>query len=185
KGAMNTHRGIVNRLLWMQAAYGLDGTDVVLQKTPASFDVSVWEFFWPLLVGARLALARPGGHRDPAYLVERIAEAGVTTLHFVPALLRVFLEAEGVERCKSLTRVIASGEALTGDLEETSFERLAPLGCGLHNLYGPTEAAVDVTFWQCIAGSGARGVPIGRPIANTEIHLLDRSFQPVPPGVAG
>src|SRR5205085_9984387 len=100
-----------------QAAYGLDGTDVVLQKTPASFDVSVWEFFWPLLVGARLALARPGGHRDPAYLVERIAEAGVTTLHFVPALLRVFLETletGGLERCRSLTRVMASGEALTG-----------------------------------------------------------------------
>ncbi|HVR96505.1 MAG TPA: amino acid adenylation domain-containing protein, partial [Thermoanaerobaculia bacterium] len=181
KGVMNTHRGIANRLLWMQASYGLDGTDVVLQKTPASFDVSVWEFFWPLMTGATLALARPGGHRDGSYLVERIEEAGVTTLHFVPSMLRAFLETPGLERCRSLRRVMASGEALTPDLEERFFSRFT---CKLHNLYGPTEAAVDVTFWPC-TGDSEHGVPIGWPIANTRIHLLDGALEPVPVGVAG
>ncbi|HVR95586.1 MAG TPA: amino acid adenylation domain-containing protein, partial [Thermoanaerobaculia bacterium] len=180
KGAMNTHRGIANRLLWMQDAYRLDGADVVLQKTPASFDVSVWEFFWPLMTGATLALARPGGHRDGSYLVERIAEAGVTTLHFVPSMLRAFLETPGLERCRSVRQVMASGEALTPDLEEKFFSLL---DCELHNLYGPTEAAVDVTFWPC-TGEG-ESVPIGRPIANTRIHLLDGALEPVPVGVAG
>jgi len=188
KGAMNTHRAIVNRLLWMQSAYGLDGTDAVLQKTPASFDVSVWEFFWPLLAGARLVLARPGGHRDGEYLAERISTAGVTTVHFVPSMLRAFLETEGLERCRSLRLVVASGEALTGDLEERFFTRLAAPHLELHNLYGPTEAAVDVTFWRCLGESGERGVPIGRPIANTEIRLLDRQEPvpvPMPMGVTG
>ncbi|HVR95588.1 MAG TPA: amino acid adenylation domain-containing protein, partial [Thermoanaerobaculia bacterium] len=181
KGAMNTHRGIANRLLWMQAAYRLDGTDVVLQKTPASFDVSVWEFFWPLMTGATLALARPGGHRDGSYLVERIAEAGVTTLHFVPSMLRAFLETPGLEHCRSVRQVIASGEALTPDLEEKFFCHFT---CELHNLYGPTEAAVDVTYWPC-TGHSEHGVPIGWPIANTRIHLLDGALEPVPVGVAG
>jgi amino acid adenylation domain-containing protein/non-ribosomal peptide synthase protein (TIGR01720 family) len=180
KGAMNSHRGIVNRLLWMQEAYGLGADDVVLQKTPASFDVSVWELFWPLLVGARLVLARPGGHREGEHLAERIATEGVTTVHFVPSMLRAFLETPGVERCVSLRRVIASGEALGEDLETRFFERL---DCELHNLYGPTEAAVDVTFWAC-AGQG-RGLPIGRPIGNLRIHLLDRELEPVPIGTAG
>ncbi|HVS00463.1 MAG TPA: amino acid adenylation domain-containing protein, partial [Thermoanaerobaculia bacterium] len=181
KGVMNTHRGIANRLLWMQAAYGLDGTDVVLQKTPASFDVSVWEFFWPLMTGATLALARPGGHRDGSYLVKRIEEAGVTTLHFVPSMLRAFLETPGLERCRGLRRVMASGEALTTDLEEKFFSLLS---CELHNLYGPTEAAVDVTYWPC-TGNSEHGVPIGWPIANTRIHLLDGALKPVPVGVQG
>ncbi|HVR97061.1 MAG TPA: amino acid adenylation domain-containing protein, partial [Thermoanaerobaculia bacterium] len=180
KGAMNTHRGIANRLLWIQSALGMDGSDVLLQKTPASFDVSVGEFFWPLVTGATLALARPGGHRDGSYLVEKIVEAGVTTVHFVPSMLRVFLETPGLERCRSLRRVMTSGEALTPDLEERFFSHFT---CKLHNLYGPTEAAVEVTHWPC-RGDG-RSVPIGWPIGNTHIHLLDGSLEPVPVSVAG
>jgi len=181
KGAMNTHRGIVNRLLWMQERYGLAPADRVLQKTPVSFDVSVWELFWPLLAGARLVLARPGHQGDSAYLVETIAAFGITTLHFVPSMLQVFAAAPGVERCGSLARVIASGEALPRDLQDRF---LARSGASLHNLYGPTEAAVDVTYWACERGP-RRTVPIGRPVANTAIHLLDRALRPVPVGVTG
>src|SRR6202035_3354812 len=188
KGVVNTHRGIVNRLLWMQAAYGLTAADRVLQKTPASFDVSVWEFFWPLLTGARLVMARPDGHQDAAYLVETIEKEGITTLHFVPSMLQVWLEEPGLSRCAGLKRVICSGEALLAESAERLFARLGePYGVELHNLYGPTEAAVDVTSWQCEEGGGRGrgGVPIGRPIANTQIYLLDREGRPVPAGVAG
>jgi amino acid adenylation domain-containing protein len=182
KGAMNTHRAILNRLLWMQAAYGLNETDSVLQKTPFSFDVSVWEFFWPLMTGARLVVARPGGHQDSAYLVDLIAEQQVTTLHFVPSMLQVFLEELELDRCESLKRVICSGEALPFELQERFFERMR---AELHNLYGPTEAAVDVTYWQCRPHTERRIVPIGRPIANTQIYLLDANMHPAPVGVAG
>ena len=182
KGTMNSHRGIVNRLLWMQEQYGLDAADKVLQKTPFSFDVSVWEFFWPLLTGAQLVVARPGGHQDPAYLVETIASQGITTLHFVPSMLQVFVEAPGVERCMSLQRVIASGEALPLDLAKRFEKRLS---AELHNLYGPTEAAVDVTYWACERETGRASVPIGRPVANTQIWILDRSLRPQPVGVPG
>src|SRR5262249_46958459 len=125
KGAMNTHRGIVNRLLWMQERYSLTPGDRVLQKTPVSFDVSVWELFWPLLTGATLVIARPGGHQDPAYLVATIESREVTFLHFVPAMLSAFLEASGVERCTSIRQVVASGEALPYDLERRFYGRLA------------------------------------------------------------
>ena len=183
KGAMNEHRGIVNRLLWMQEEYGLTAADRVLQKTPFSFDVSVWEFFWPLMSGARLVIARPEGHRDSAYLVKLIREEGITTLHFVPSMLRVFLEEEGVEACGSLKRVICSGEALAHELQERFFARLP--GVELHNLYGPTEAAVDVTYWACQRGDERLSVPIGRPVANTQMYVLDARMQPLPVGVAG
>jgi microcystin synthetase protein McyA len=182
KGAMNTHQGICNRLLWMQNQYGLTEADKVLQKTPFSFDVSVWEFFWPLLVGARLVVAEPGGHRDPAYLVKLIVERGITVLHFVPSMLRAFLQEPGVERCRSLRHVVCSGEALPYDLQEQFF-RLVP--SQLHNLYGPTEAAVDVTHWTCRRDDERKIVPIGRPVANTQIYILDRYLQPVPMGVPG
>jgi amino acid adenylation domain-containing protein len=182
KGAMNAHRGIVNRILWMQEAYGLGLADRVLQKTPASFDVSVWEFFWPLATGACLVMARPEGHRDPAYLIAAIVEEGITTLHFVPSMLRAFLEAEGVERCTSIRRVMASGEELPAEVAARFFARLS--GAELHNLYGPTEAAVDVTAWACRQGDDAR-VPIGRPIANLRIHLLDPHGHPALLGVPG
>jgi amino acid adenylation domain-containing protein len=146
KGVMNVHRGICNRLLWMQDAYQLTSGDRVLQKTPYSFDVSVWEFFWPLLVGASLVVARPGGHRDSNYLIKAIQEHQITSLHFVPSMLQIFLEEPDVERCTSLKRVICSGEALPYELQEQFFSRLP---AELHNLYGPTEAAVDVTYWPC------------------------------------
>ncbi|HEX5708019.1 MAG TPA: amino acid adenylation domain-containing protein, partial [Pyrinomonadaceae bacterium] len=183
KGAMNTHEGIVNRLLWMQAAYGLSASDCVLQKTPFSFDVSVWEFFWPLMTGARLVMARPGGHQDAAYLANVIAAERVTTLHFVPSMLNAFLSHADAARLPSLRRVICSGEALSYELKEHFFALLPEVE--LHNLYGPTEAAVDVTFWACERDGGRRVVPIGRPIANTEIYVLSPQLRPVPVGVAG
>ncbi|WP_413198525.1 amino acid adenylation domain-containing protein [Nostoc piscinale] len=183
KGAMNTHRGICNRLLWMQDAYQLTAADRVLQKTPFSFDVSVWEFFWPLITGARLVIAQPEGHKDPNYLVNLIIQQQITTLHFVPSMLQVFLEAAAVEKCQSLVRVIASGEALPVELQQRFFQRL---DAQLHNLYGPTEAAVDVTFWQCQNHlNNQKTVPIGRPIANIHIYLLDKYLHPVPVGVPG
>lgn len=182
KGAMNTHGGIWNRLLWMQEAYRLTAADRVMQKTPLSFDVSVWELLWPLLAGACLVLARPGGHKDGRYLVELIAEQGITTVHFVPPMLQVFLEEDGVENCDSLRRVICSGEALPVSLQERFFARL---GAELHNLYGPTEAAVDVTYWACEREGTRKAVPIGRPIANTQIYLLDSAMRPVPVGLPG
>jgi len=182
KGAMNTHRAVSNRLLWMQDEYGLTESDCVLQKTPFGFDVSVWEFFWPLMTGARLVIARPEGHKDPAYLVRVIQDEAVTTLHFVPSMLRAFLAAPGVAGCGSVKRVICSGEALPYDLQQQFFQVLP---AGLHNLYGPTEAAVDVTYWECVPSSARKVVPIGRPVANTQIHILDGDLNPVPAGVPG
>ena len=179
KGAINTNRGIVNRLLWMQDAFGLDGTDRVLQKTPFSFDVSVWEFFWPLTTGACLVVAEPGGHRDSAYLTDLIRREGITTIHFVPSMLRLFLEHPAAPACTSLKRVICSGEALPTPLQETFFELMQ---AELHNLYGPTEAAVDVSWWPCSRGAPVR---IGRPIANTGLYVLDTHMKPVPEGVPG
>jgi amino acid adenylation domain-containing protein len=182
KGAMNRHCAIANRLLWMQQAYCLTSADRVLQKTPLSFDVSVWEVFWPLVTGACLVVARPEGHKDSAYLVDLIRRERVTTLHFVPSMLRIFLERGDVASCSSLRRVIASGEELPRDLVDRFVSRLS---AELHNLYGPTEAAVDVTFWAC-AGDGGQGpVPIGRPVANTAMYVLDRDLRPAPWGIAG
>jgi len=182
KGAMNTHAGICNRLLWMQDEYRLTEADRVLQKTPFSFDVSVWEFFWPLFVGARLIVARPGGHQDPAYLIRLIKEHDVSIAHFVPSMLQVLLEQSGLEACGSLKRVICSGEVLSFQLQQRFFARIR---ADLHNLYGPTEAAVDVTFWRCDPRDERQVVPIGRPISNTQIYLLDESYEPAPIGVEG
>lgn len=181
KGVMVSHRAICNRLLWMRDRYPMDASDRILHKTPYTFDVSVWEIFLPLISGAEMVIARPGGQRDPAYLVEVIRHRRVTVVHFVPTLLRHFLEEPGVEDCTSLRRVFASGEALTPALRDRFFERC---GAELHNLYGPTEAAVDVTHWHCRRGD--RGVvPIGRPIANIELYVLDRRDRQVPVGVVG
>jgi amino acid adenylation domain-containing protein len=182
KGVMNTHLGLCNRLLWMQDTYQLTVADSVLQKTPFSFDVSIWEFFWPLFTGASLVLAKPAGHQDSAYLVQLIGKQQITTVHFVPSMLQAFLEESELERCQSLKHVICSGEALPFELQERFFQRL---DADLQNLYGPTEAAIDVTFWHCQPGSERQLVPIGRPIANTQIYLLDRHLQPVPIGVPG
>ncbi|GGW10051.1 hypothetical protein GCM10010230_60490 [Streptomyces narbonensis] len=180
KGAVVTHAAIVNRLLWMQDRFRLDGADRVLQKTSASFDVSVWEFFWPLITGATLVVARPDGHRDPDYLAEVIRRAGVTTAHFVPSMLAEFVSEERAAACTGLRRVVCSGEALPAELA-ARFHRT--FGVPLHNLYGPTEAAVDVTAWQY--RPGARTVPIGTPIWNTALYVLDSRLRPLPPGVFG
>ncbi|MFC4065293.1 amino acid adenylation domain-containing protein [Actinoplanes subglobosus] len=181
KGAVVSHRSIVNRLLWMQHEYGLEPGERVLQKTPAGFDVSVWEFFWPLITGATLVVARPEGHRDPAYLAELIRAERVTTVHFVPSMLRAFL-AEPSAAGVPLRRVICSGEALPGDLA-ARFGELLP-AVGLHNLYGPTEAAVDVTHHPVDTSSDGP-VPIGRPVWNTQVYVLDPWLRPVPAGVTG
>ncbi|QNP74886.1 amino acid adenylation domain-containing protein [Streptomyces roseirectus] len=180
KGVVVTHDAIVNRLAWMQDAYRLDDSDRVLQKTPFGFDVSVWEFFWPLLEGATLVVARPDGHKDPAYLARTIQEQRITTVHFVPSMLAAFLEEPTAAGCRSLRRVVCSGEALS---EQTQNRFHEVLDVPLHNLYGPTEAAVDVTFWECRPGPGP--VPIGRPIWNTRLYVLDAELRPVPVGVVG
>ncbi|HET6211301.1 MAG TPA: amino acid adenylation domain-containing protein [Micromonosporaceae bacterium] len=190
KGVLNAHRGVVNRLNWMQDEFRLGPDDVVLQKTPVGFDVSVWEFFWPLLTGARLVLAEPGGHRDPAYLREVIARHGVTTIHFVPSMLAAFLadaEAAGDPGagCASLRRVVCSGEELPVEVARRCLAALP--SAELHNLYGPTEAAIDVTAWRCSADDlrGRSRVPIGRPITNVRIHLLDPHGRELPVGAVG
>ena len=182
KGAINTHAGIVNRLRWMQATYGLTAADVVLQKTPVSFDVSVWELFWALGTGARVVFARPEGHKDVGYLIERIVQTGVTTLHFVPSQLQAFVADARAGQCASIRRVICSGEALSYEAKDAALARLP--WAAVDNLYGPTEAAVDVTAWRCEAG-GPRRVPIGRPIANTQVYVVDEGLEVVPVGVAG
>ncbi|ALY63905.1 non-ribosomal peptide synthase/polyketide synthase [Pseudomonas aeruginosa] len=182
KGAGNRHSALSNRLCWMQQAYGLGVGDTVLQKTPFSFDVSVWEFFWPLMSGARLVVAAPGDHRDPAKLVALINREGVDTLHFVPSMLQAFLQDEDVVSCTSLKRIVCSGEALPADAQQQVFAKLPQ--AGLYNLYGPTEAAIDVTHWTCVE-EGKDAVPIGRPIANLACYILDGNLEPVPVGVLG
>ncbi|MFE6337366.1 amino acid adenylation domain-containing protein [Streptomyces sp. NPDC057798] len=185
KGVLCTHRGIHNRLDWMQRAHPLHADDAVLQKTPTGFDVSVWELFWPLREGARLVMARPGGHRDGGYLRDAVRRHAVTTVHFVPSMLAVFLAEDGVERCTTLRRVICSGEELPADLARRFLDRFR--ACELHNLYGPTEASVDCTAWPCTRESlaGAHRVPIGRPVQNMRIYVLDRNRRPVPVGMPG
>jgi amino acid adenylation domain-containing protein len=183
KGVMITHEALCNRLYWMQAQYALESGEAVLQKTPFSFDVSVWEFFWPLLQGGVLVMARPGGHTDPQYLAETIERHAITTIHFVPSMLQAFLEWPGVlPRSRGLRRVIVSGEVLPVTLARR-FVRALP--ARLHNLYGPTEATVDVSSYAVPAEGELESVPIGRPIWNTELHVLDEQLQPVPVGVTG
>ena len=185
KGVVVSHAGVVNRLLWMQGEFPLGVGDVVLQKTPVSFDVSVWELFWPLMVGARLVVADPGGHRDPVYLVGVIERWGVSVVHFVPSMLEVFVGELSVGElgvgCSGLRRVFVSGEGLSSVLAG----RFAGVcGAELVNLYGPTEASVDVTF-HVVEGVVGVGVPIGRPVWNTRVLVLDSRLRPVPVGVVG
>ena len=181
KGVVITHRAIVNRLLWMQSQYGIDSDDVILQKTPATFDVSVWEFFLPLISGARLVVAPPGAHRDPRAIAGLIRDYGVTALHFVPSMLALFLDAPDSAGMQ-VTRVFCSGEELSPDLRDHFHRRIR---AQLHNLYGPTEAAVDVSYWPADAGDASRPVPIGHPVWNTRLLVLDDRLRPAPPGVVG
>ncbi|MGW0605145.1 amino acid adenylation domain-containing protein [Streptomyces sp. NPDC002640] len=183
KGVVVPHGAIDNRLRWMQHAYPLSAGDRVLQKTPASFDVSVWEFFWALRVGATLVVAEPGGHRDPAYLTWLINEERITTCHFVPSMLQLFLaEPSAASVGSTLRQVFCSGEALPRDTARTFAARLPQVR--LHNLYGPTEAAVDVSFHEVLPGHDGP-VPIGAPVWNTRLYVLDAALQPCPPGVPG
>ncbi|HHB8354836.1 TPA: enterobactin non-ribosomal peptide synthetase EntF [Klebsiella pneumoniae] len=189
KGVMVGQTAIVNRLLWMQDRYPLSADDVVAQKTPCSFDVSVWEFWWPFIAGAQLVMAEPEAHRDPQALQQFFARYGVTTTHFVPSMLAAFvasLDADSVAACRTLRRVFCSGEALPTELCR-EWERLT--GAPLHNLYGPTEAAVDVSWYPAcgseLAAVTGSSVPIGWPVWNTGLRILDAAMRPVPPGVAG
>ncbi|WP_431685490.1 amino acid adenylation domain-containing protein [Hahella sp. NBU794] len=183
KGVMNEHRGVVNRLTWMQKAHALTAEDAVLQKTPFSFDVSVWEFFWPLMYGARLVVAKPEGHKDPVYLSDLIRARRVTTLHFVPSMLSPFLDQAAASVSDSLRHVFCSGEALPAQSVRRFRERFP--GVELYNLYGPTEAAIDVTVWDCVGNEVGATVPIGRPIDNIRLYILDPHRQPCPVGVVG
>jgi len=184
KGVMSSHAGIVNRLLAMQAEYELTADDRVLQKTPFSYDVSVWELFWPLVAGACVVLARPRGQMESHYIARAIADEGITTLHFVPAMLRIFLEEGALETsCASLRRVLVSGESLPAELQERFLQRFRPYGVELHCLYGPTEAAIDVT--SCRLDEAVRATPLGCPVANARVFLLDEQLRPVPIGAPG
>ncbi len=166
----------------MQSEYPLNDRDCVLQKTPFSFDVSVWEFFWPLMVGARLAVAPPEAHADPVWLQQVMADESVTTLHFVPSMLNAFVSATALQDLPHLKRLICSGEALDSELQKTVFA--ARDDVQLHNLYGPTEAAIDVSYWRCRSEAG-HTVPIGAPISNIQLHVLDTDLNPVPRGIPG
>ncbi|OUL24268.1 hypothetical protein BV372_28980, partial [Nostoc sp. T09] len=184
KGVMITHRGICNTLYWRQKTFKLTAQDKVLQTISFSFDPSVWQIFWPLSFGAQLIMARPSGHKDPAYLIKTIVKQQITVIALVPSIMRVLLEEEGIKNCQSLRHVTSGGEALSIELVERFFERLK-LDNVLVNCYGPTEAAIDATFWRCQSGTDYIFAPIGRPIANTQIHILDEDLQPVPVGEAG
>lgn len=183
KGVMNTHAGIVNRLRWIQQTHALEADDRVFQKTPYGFDVSVWEFFWPLRVGARLVMLPPGLHREPSTIAQVVEATGITVIHFVPSMLEVFLDVPGLERsCQTLRHVFCSGEALPEGAARLCLERLP---ARLHNLYGPTEAAVEATFHECRLSDRLGPVPIGRPLDNVRCYVLDAGLRPVPVGTVG
>ncbi|PAU61540.1 hypothetical protein BZL41_13880, partial [Pseudomonas sp. PIC25] len=182
KGVLNEHGALMNRLYWMQDAFPIGADDRVLQKTPYSFDVSVWEFFWPLITGACLVVAKPDGHRDSHYLAELIQRERITTLHFVPSMLQAFVGEPALPRCASLRQVFASGEALPLELQQR-FQARHP--AKLINLYGPTEAAIDVSCWVCDPASTLGFVPIGKPIANLRLYILDEALAPLPIGAVG
>ncbi|MDL9936850.1 amino acid adenylation domain-containing protein [Gordonia sp. ABSL1-1] len=184
KAVAVTHEAIVNRLGWMQDRHPIGAGDVVLQKTPVTFDVSVWELFWPLMTGARLVLAAPDAHRDPRALAQTIAEQRVSVIHFVPTMLDAFLAAPVADAdVASLRLMFTSGESLGAG---TAAAVAARTRATLHNLYGPTEAAVDVTAIE--VGSdvvAAPPIPIGSPTAGNQVYVLDRRLRPVAPGVTG
>lgn len=182
KGTANCHSALYNRLKWGQHFDPLRSDDVVVQKTPFTFDISFWEFFWPLTTGATLVMSEPGAHRDPMQLVQLVRRHGVTTIHFVPSMLQAFLACEDADTCSTLRRVICSGEALPVEAQSKVFSRLPRVK--LHNFYGPTEAAIEVTYWTC-ADEDRTSVPIGRPIAGTQAIILDEHLQLAPQGVVG
>src|SRR5947209_9185419 len=179
---MVTHRGICNRLRWAVAAYRLDKHDAFLQKASSGFDVSVWECFAPLLAGARLVLAEPGRQGEGAYLARAIREHRITLIDFAPSMLAAFLAEEDVEPCVSLRQIVVGGETLAPELRDRA---LARLPVPLDNTYGPTEVTIDTTRWVCAPGQAPYRVPIGRPIANSRLYVVDAELRPVPVGVTG
>ncbi|MCL4067272.1 amino acid adenylation domain-containing protein [Pseudomonas sp. GX19020] len=181
KGVMIEHRAIVNRLLWMRDHYGIGPGDRILQKTPATFDVSVWEFILPCISGAELVMAPPGAHRDPSEIARLIRDHRITTLHFVPSMLSAFLAAPASEGL-AIRRTFCSGEELTADQRARFHRRISG---ELHNLYGPTEAAVDVSFWPATPEDQSNPLPIGWPVWNTSLPVLDEYLRPVPAGMPG
>jgi amino acid adenylation domain-containing protein len=183
KGVVISHSAICNHMTWMQEALPLDASDAVLQKTPFSFDASVWEFYAPLVAGARLVMAAPGGHQDGSYLVRIIEQERITILQTVPSLLRMLLVGSGLRRCQTLRRLFCGGEPLTRELQERLYEQLDAVT--LYNLYGPTEATIEASAWECERESERRVVPIGRPISNAQMYVLDKHWQPVPQGTVG
>ena len=182
KGVGNTHGALSERLQWMQTTYALDASDVLMQKAPISFDVSVWECFWPLMTGCRLVLAGPGEHRDPQRIAQVVQQFGVTTLHFVPPLLRLFVDEPLAQQCASLRRLFSGGEALPAELRNRVLQQLPNIE--LHNRYGPTETAINVTHWHCRHEDGERS-PIGRPLGNVVCRVLDNELNLLPAGVPG
>lgn len=184
KGVMIAHRSICNRILWMVDTFPVSSSDVLLQKTSFSFDASVWELFLPLMIGARLVMARPGGHQDAGYMVDAVLRHGVTILQLVPSMLRVLLDEPELERCRSLRLLFCGGEALAAEQRDRVFQLL---GTKLHNLYGPTEVSIDATSWPCrreVEEPGAI-VAIGRPISNMQVYVLNSGLRPVPAGTSG
>ncbi|MFZ1662087.1 MAG: amino acid adenylation domain-containing protein, partial [Paracoccaceae bacterium] len=183
KGVAVPHGGVANRLVWMTHAYGVTADERVMQKTPYSFDVSVWELFWPLIAGATLVMAKPGGHQDVAYMAGLIRDQRITTMHFVPPMLEFFLTLADLAGASSLRQVLCSGQALPVALQNRFFQMLP--GVKLRNMYGPTETCVEISAWDCTPVDGQMTVPIGRPIANNQMYILDAAMNPVPVGVAG
>jgi amino acid adenylation domain-containing protein/non-ribosomal peptide synthase protein (TIGR01720 family) len=181
KGVMIPHRALTNHMLWMQTELPLNSSDKVLQKTPFSFDASVWEFYAPLLVGGRLIVAKPDGHQDPSYLTELIIQEKITILQLVPSMLRVLLEEE-ISNCQSLRRVFCGGENLPGELQQRFYRQFKH--CELYNLYGPTEATIDTTYYLCPRQTEPINY-IGKPISNVQVYILDADLQPVPIGIPG
>jgi amino acid adenylation domain-containing protein len=183
KGVLISHAAICNRLSWGAQVFPLNESDRILQSTTISFDVSVWEFFAPLVNGAKLVLAKPGGHREIGYLIELMEREKITSINVVPSLLRVLIEDERFSQCQSLRQVFVGGEAMPTDLPARFFSRSS---AELYNFYGPTETTIDATCWKCLRGDAPRrSVPIGRPIGNLQVYLFDQYLQPVPVGVAG
>ena len=182
KGVMISHRSICNHMLWMQDTFEFSEADRILQKTPFSFDASVWEFYAPLFVGACLVMARPWEHTNPAYLVQKVADEGITVLQLVPSMLTQMLQRQDLDECRGLRTVFCGGEALSRTLMDDFFSKLS---AGLCNLYGPTEASIDAVIWTCSSEDGGHSVPIGRPVANTRAYVVDAVGEVVPVGVNG
>jgi amino acid adenylation domain-containing protein len=178
-GTLNEDQALIDR----SRGYSLTPTDRVLQKAPFNFDVSIWELFWTLLNGATLVVAAPDAHKEPVALIDLIARQRITTVHFVPSMLSIFLDTEGVQRCTSVKHLICGGEALSGATVQRC-QTLLP-DAQVHNLYGPAENPIGTTFWTCPVACAEDNIPLGRPIANTRVYLLDAHGQPVPRGAVG